>query len=80
MKISFPIEGLVEGLPSAEQPMRTSFSLSNVRPFDITSEKIRGGQRPGSSLAYTTQVSGASHPVLQMVSIVTTYISPKTEE
>lgn len=74
MKVQFPIEGLVEGLPSCEQPPRTSFSLKNVRPFDISKEKIRGGQRPGLTKAYTTQISGASHPVLMMVSIVSTYI------
>ena len=76
MKVPFPTLGLTEGTASAEQPQGTSFSLSNVRPYDVTSERIRGGQRPGTAKAYTTQISGASHPVLVMVSVVTTYISP----
>ena len=76
MKIPFPTEGLAEGMPSAEQPQKTSFSLQNVRPFDVTSEKIRGGKRPGTKLAYTTQVGGV-HPILLMTSIVTTYINPE---
>ena len=76
MKIPFPIEGQSRGLPAQKQPERTSFSLINMRPFDVTSERIRGGQRPGITKAYSTQVSGASHPVLYMTSIVTTYIEP----
>jgi hypothetical protein len=77
MKIPFPINGLHRGLPAEEQPQATSFDLMNVRPYDVTSERIRGGQRPGTAKAYTTQVSGASHPVLYMDSIVTTYIEPE---
>ena len=78
MKIPFPINGLDEGSASCEQPSKTSFSLQNVRPFDITSEKVRGGQRPATAKAYTTQVSGAAHPVLDMVAIVTTYVTPES--
>lgn len=76
MKIPFPIYGLARGMPSEEQPQGTSFDLMNVRPFDVTSERIRGGKRPGTTKAYTTQISGASHPVLMMTSIVVTYIPP----
>ncbi len=74
MRVPFPILGLHRGLPAKEQPQGTSFDILNCRPFDVTSERIRGGQRPGTVKAYTTQVSGASHPVLQMVAITTTYI------
>jgi hypothetical protein len=77
MRVPFPVDGLVEGLPSVEQPPRTSFLLRNVRPFDVSKEKIRGGQRPGTVKAFTTQISGASHPVLYMTSITTTYITPE---
>lgn len=76
MKIGFPIYGLHRGLPAEKQPEGSSFSLLNVRPYDVTSERIRGGQRPSIIRAYTTQISGASHPVLQMCAITTTYIEP----
>jgi hypothetical protein len=77
MKIPFPIKGLVDGVSTSEQPLQTSFSLQNTRAFDVTKEKIRGGQRAGTVLAYPTQISGASHPVLYMASITTTYIQPE---
>ena len=77
MKVPFPIDGLVDGVQSSQQPIRTSMFLKNVRPFDVTKEQTRGGQRPGTTLAYDTQISGASHPVLLMTSIVTTYINPE---
>lgn len=77
MKVPFPYSGLDEGSASSEQPPGTSFSLSNVRPYDVTSERIRGGKRPALVLAYDTQISDASHPVLAMVSVTTTYITPE---
>lgn len=78
MRVSFPVQGLHRGQPAKDQPEGTAFDLQNVRPFDVTSERIRGGQRPGLTKAYTTQISGASHPVLYMTSIVTTYIPPES--
>lgn len=77
MRIPFPSSGLHSGLPSQDQPVRTSFSLQNVRPFDTGDERIRGGQRPGTALAYTTQVGG-SHPIIGMVQLITTYITPES--
>lgn len=77
MRVPFPYLGLDEGAAATEQPEGTSFSLQNVRPYDVTSERIRGGQRPGTTLAYTTQISGSAHPVLFITSIVTTYIEPE---
>ena len=77
MRIPFPVEGLVEGVASQDQAVRTSFSLQNVRPFDVSDERIRGGKRPGSVKAYTTQIVG-DYPVIKMDSIVTTYITPES--
>ena len=77
MRIEFPSQGLHEGLPATEQPVKTSFLLRNVRPFDVTSERIRGGQRPGTTKAYSTHcgvVGDVSHPIIAMVSVVSTYI------
>jgi hypothetical protein len=76
MKLRFPIKGLNTGLALEDQPPTTSPSLQNVRAFDISEERIRGGQRPGLKKAYTTQVGG-EHPVLAMVTITTTYIPPE---
>jgi hypothetical protein len=76
MKVPFPINGLVDGAASSEQPLQTSFSLNNVRAFDITKEKIRGGQRAGTTLAYDTQI-GTDTPVLFMTSIITTFVKPE---
>ena len=75
MRIPSPSLGLVEGIPAQDQQVGTSFRLQNVRPFDITSERIRIGQRPGTSLAYTTRIVG-DFPVIAMISITTTYITP----
>lgn len=76
MNMPFPVNGLHRGLPAENQPEGTSFDLLNVRPYDVTSERIRGGQRPALVKAYTTQISAASHPVLLITAITTTYIPP----
>ena len=77
MRISFPTSGLVEGSPSAEQPIKTSFLLRNVRAFDIQEERLTGGQRAGVAKAYSTQcslVGVTTHPIIMMASVVSTYI------
>ena len=76
MRIPFPLLGLAEGVPATEQPVRTSFSLQNVRPYDVADERVRGGQRPGTVLAYDTQIVG-DNPVISIDAIVTTYIVPE---
>lgn len=76
MRVSFPIGGLAEGLPSQDQEVGTSPVLQNVRAYDVEDERIRGGQRPGTTKAYSTQISG-SYPIISMCEIVTTYIKPE---
>ena len=75
MRIQFPLLGLVDGSPSSAQPMQTSPSLQNSRPYDISDEKIRGGQRAGTALAYTTRIVG-DYPVIAMTQVTSTYIEP----
>ena len=75
-EIQFPIHGLHEGLSAEKQPPTTSPNLQNVRPMDVEEERTRGGQRPGLTKAYSTQVGG-SRPVIAMISINTTYITPE---
>ncbi len=53
----------------------TTPHAKNVRAFDVTEERGRGGQRPGFVKAYTTQIGG-TNPVLKIVTIATTYIEP----
>jgi hypothetical protein len=76
VKVPFPIGGLTDGTPSGSQPIQTSLSLNNVRAFDITKEKVRGGQRAGTILAYDTPI-GTNTPVLFMTSIITTFVKPE---
>ena len=75
MELVFPYKGLNTGLPAEKQPPLTSPILLNVRPFDVDDERIRGGQRPGLTKAYSTQVGGA-HPIIGMCQIAVTYIEP----
>ena len=76
MKLQFPYKGLHRGNANSEQPIGTSPVLQNVRPFDISEGRIRGGQRPGLEKAYTTQVGGAN-PVIVITTVATTYIEPE---
>jgi len=76
MRINFPYEGLHEGVAAQDQPLNSSFALQNVRPFDVGEDRVRGGQRPGTVKAYDTQIVG-SNPVINITSIVTTYIQPE---
>lgn len=73
MEIPFPIAGLHEGLSNEQQPSTTSPYLKNVRPYDVTKERARGGQRPALIKAYETQI-GDEYPVIGMCTITTTYI------
>jgi len=77
MRSPFPTSGLVEGSPSAEQPIKTSFLLRNVRAFDIQEERLTGGQRAGVAKAYSTQcslVGVTTHPIIIMASVTSTFI------
>ena len=75
MELGFPFGGLHEGLALERQPPTTSPQLSNVRAYDVSDERARGGQRPGLVKAYTTQIGG-EYPVLHISTITTTYIEP----
>lgn len=76
MRIPAPIGGLQEGRPAVDQEAGTFFSGQNIRAFDIKDERLRVGQRPGTELAYDTQIIGG-FPIIHLTSIVTTYIEPE---
>jgi hypothetical protein len=75
-ELPFPVNGLHEGLSNEHQPPTTSPYLKNVRPFDVTEERVRGGQRPALIKAYEEQI-GDEYPVIIMAQITTTYIEPE---
>lgn len=75
MELKFPKQGLHTGFSGEQQPPDTTPACKNVRPFDVEEDRVRGGQRPGLVLAYSTQVVG-DHPVIEMCQINTTYIEP----
>jgi hypothetical protein len=75
MELGFPLGGLHEGLAAERQPPTTSPQLQNVRPYDVSEERARGGQRPALVKAYDTQIGG-EYPVLHISTITTTYIEP----
>jgi hypothetical protein len=81
MRISFPIQGLNEGLPSSTQPDRTAFLLRNCRAFSVENERLTGGQRPGTTKQYSTQcgLDGATaHPILFCAQVTSTFIPAVT--
>lgn len=69
-EITFPIKGLHKGFQTEKQPPLTSFSMSNVRPYDALSNRLRGGQRPGlDKWGAGTQIGAAEQPVVAMVTV-----------
>lgn len=47
LEIKFPVQGKVTNYPISKQPADTAALLNNVRPYDVSKERARGGQRPG---------------------------------
>jgi len=66
----FPIKGLHKGFVTENQPPLTSFSMSNVRPYDSLSNRLRGGQRPGlAKWGAGTQIGSAEQPIVSIVTV-----------
>jgi len=57
--LPFPIGGLDETRPFAEQRRTTTASVQNVRPFDCVTGRRRGARRPGMSKYLTDQIADA---------------------
>jgi len=77
LNVPFPFQGLSTNWAYEVQPPLTSRLLLNVRPYDVQENKCRGGQRPGLKKAYSTQVSGAAHPIVALSQLTTTYVPPE---
>jgi hypothetical protein len=66
----FPMRGVhVVGMKN-EQPEGTCIDAQNVRPFDPIEQRARGGNRPGLSRYYGTEINGVNR--IQDLNYVTT--------
>lgn len=74
VNIPFPMRGIHKGFAYESQPEGTTPSCQNVRPRSTRERRIRGGSRPGFTLAKYSQISGAANPVrmLNTVKVVST--------
>ena len=61
--VGFPIKGLAEITPFAQQEDGTSPDMLNMLPFDETTGRLRGQMRPGLSKLSSVVVSAADEPV-----------------
>ena len=68
----FPVKGLDVNWAYKAQPQGTTPACLNVRPYDATGQRLRGGQRAGISKWIATQPNG-THPIQRMI-----YLPPQT--
>ncbi len=61
-EITFPFRGVTDKTPFIKTPGDSCppGSLRNVRVFDITKDRARGGQRPGLTRLFDTQICGGN--------------------
>jgi hypothetical protein len=74
-ELFFPFSGYALNVAYKNQQLATSPLLLNIRLRDVSENMARGGQRPGMDKAFDEQV-GDDQPVLKIITINTTYISP----
>jgi hypothetical protein len=65
-KLFFPYKGINKNWGVSDTPQYTSPDMLNVRPRDTLQGRIRGGQRPGLTKLYATDLGG---PVAAMCMI-----------
>ena len=65
----FPFFGIDKGHNPNEQPQITSPSMSNMRPFDASDGRARGGQRPGLDKKYAQQIGSDSNAILAICQV-----------
>jgi hypothetical protein len=63
-RLAIPIRGINRGLPVVSTPLEYTSSMNNVRAKDVLEGRMRIGQRPGLAKWSTTQIGGASQPVV----------------
>jgi hypothetical protein len=69
LELQFPALGIDQSMDLAEQRPQTCVTGTNVRLFEPTSLRARGGSRPGTSKYVTTQLGGGSNRV-QMLNLI----------
>jgi len=67
VRLQFPLLGLNLSRATGNQPYATSFSMNNVRLYDVLDSRARGGQRPGLTTWGNGDLIGDSNqPVVAM--------------
>lgn len=57
LSLPFPVRGVTENTPYSGVPADHTQSALNVRPFDSSDERLRGGQRPGTTKLFSPAVN-----------------------
>jgi sugar lactone lactonase YvrE len=68
IRIPFPVKGLVENYAFEEQPSGTTVDCENVRAYDPTTGRSRGGQRAGTKNVLSSAIAAGD---IQAISSVT---------
>jgi len=69
MIFNVPIRGVNAGFNPEHQPPATTDYMLNVVPVDVLESRVRIGQRPGLSKAYSEQISGAKEVIVLLTSV-----------
>jgi hypothetical protein len=69
IKLSFPTIGKVTNYALSQQPPNSAALLNNVRPYDVSKERVRGGQRPGIAHWGNGDELGGIGPVVAITSV-----------
>ena len=75
LELEPPLAGMSENMAFEQKPPFTTPVMMNMRAYDPDEQRARMGQRPGTALAYSTQIGGA-YAVAKMAAITSTYIPP----
>ena len=73
-ELVFPLRGINEGWGFGKQPEGTTPDAQNVTPFDPLDDRIRGGQRGGTSKYYSALHNGSA--IIQRMGTVTDMLNP----
>lgn len=71
--MGFPLGGVNVVAPRSAQPEGTCFDCLNVRPFDVSEARSRGGARPGISKFVSSTIGGTTR--VQDINSTTTVIN-----
>lgn len=72
LDVQYPLEGLEEVRSYLHQRPLTTVGVENMRSFDPTTGRARGGQRPGLARYMPTSLLGTDFSIQEINSLVTT--------